>query len=126
MIFDPKPRQEMIPIWIGGESDAALRRTGRLGDGWLSNTWRQPARIKAGAEVIRKTAEERGRSFDDITISCKLFLKGVKEERPSAIRRIEKLQEAGVSHIMADFERDSAHDYALKVRAFARDIMQSF
>ena len=32
----PKPVQQPgPPVWIGGRSDAAMRRTGRLGDGWL-------------------------------------------------------------------------------------------
>ncbi len=33
--FEPKPVQRPIPIHIGGESAAALRRAGRLGDGWI-------------------------------------------------------------------------------------------
>jgi probable F420-dependent oxidoreductase len=33
--FEPKPVQQPLPILIGGESDAALRRAERLGDGWL-------------------------------------------------------------------------------------------
>src|SRR6266508_3694766 len=32
----PRPWHENgLPIWIGGRSQAAMRRTGRLGDGWL-------------------------------------------------------------------------------------------
>lgn len=35
MIFDPPPAQKpRPPIWIGGNSDIALRRAARLGDGW--------------------------------------------------------------------------------------------
>lgn len=33
--FEPKPVQQPIPIFIGGESAVALRRAGRLGDGWI-------------------------------------------------------------------------------------------
>ena len=33
--FEPKPVQQPIPIYVGGESAAALRRAGRLGDGWI-------------------------------------------------------------------------------------------
>jgi probable F420-dependent oxidoreductase len=33
--FEPKPAQQPIPILIGGESEPALRRAERLGDGWL-------------------------------------------------------------------------------------------
>jgi probable F420-dependent oxidoreductase len=33
--FEPKPVQQPIPILVGGESAVALRRAGRLGDGWI-------------------------------------------------------------------------------------------
>ena len=35
VLFEPKPVQKPHPpIWVGGESGPALRRTARLGDGW--------------------------------------------------------------------------------------------
>jgi probable F420-dependent oxidoreductase len=33
--FEPKPFQKPLPVLVGGESDAALRRAARLGDGWI-------------------------------------------------------------------------------------------
>src|SRR6185503_13853562 len=33
--LNPLPLQRPIPIWFGGYADAALKRTARLGDGWL-------------------------------------------------------------------------------------------
>jgi probable F420-dependent oxidoreductase len=37
MGMDPKPVQPGgPPLWIGGDSEAALRRVGRLGDGWMA------------------------------------------------------------------------------------------
>jgi probable F420-dependent oxidoreductase len=31
----PAPVQQSIPIWVGGSSDAAVKRAARLGDGWM-------------------------------------------------------------------------------------------
>src|SRR5271168_4006875 len=34
VFFQPRPVQKRVPIWVGGESGPALRRTAKLGDGW--------------------------------------------------------------------------------------------
>ena len=34
MLLEPKPVQQPIPIWIGGESGPAMRRTAKYGDAW--------------------------------------------------------------------------------------------
>src|SRR5258706_2169614 len=34
IFFQPRPVQKRVPIWVGGESGPALRRTAKLGDGW--------------------------------------------------------------------------------------------
>src|SRR5207245_747065 len=31
----PRPLQQPMPLWIGGNSEAAMRRAGHLGDGWI-------------------------------------------------------------------------------------------
>jgi len=62
MAMEPKPPQgRSLPIWIGGNSDAAYRRVGRLGDGWLGSriTDADSARLAIGA--IRRHAEAAGR-----------------------------------------------------------------
>ncbi len=38
--INPLPVQRPIPIWIGGESPAAMRRAARLGDGWFPQSQR--------------------------------------------------------------------------------------
>ena len=40
------------PLWVGGRSDAALRRAGTLGDGWLP-LWVSPERYASGLEAVR-------------------------------------------------------------------------
>jgi probable F420-dependent oxidoreductase len=61
--IDPKPVQKPgPPIWIGGRSDAALRRAGRQGDGWVSYVV-QPDRFAQGLATIRAAADAAGRSL---------------------------------------------------------------
>jgi alkanesulfonate monooxygenase SsuD/methylene tetrahydromethanopterin reductase-like flavin-dependent oxidoreductase (luciferase family) len=49
-----------IPILVGGRSDAALSRAGRLGDGWLA-LWISPRRFAEATGVIDAAAEEADR-----------------------------------------------------------------
>jgi probable F420-dependent oxidoreductase len=58
--FEPKPVQRPIPIFIGGESLPALRRAGRLGDGWIGMT-HTPVSVAARLDVIRGVRERAGR-----------------------------------------------------------------
>ena len=61
----PRPWQENgLPIWIGGRSQAAMRRTGRLGDGWLVSSV-SPAEVEAGIKAIRAFAAEAGRQVPE-------------------------------------------------------------
>lgn len=64
----PKPLQDPLPLWVGGWTDFAARRTGRLGDAWVPG-WLSPSEMAKGAQVVRDTATEHGRDPDAITIA---------------------------------------------------------
>ena len=49
-----------IPILVGGRSDTAIRRAGRLGDGWLG-IWNSPARFAAATRLAAEEAARVGR-----------------------------------------------------------------
>jgi alkanesulfonate monooxygenase SsuD/methylene tetrahydromethanopterin reductase-like flavin-dependent oxidoreductase (luciferase family) len=57
LISPPAP----IPVIVGGRSDAAIRRAGRLGDGWLG-IWNSPARFAAAVQLAADEADRAGRS----------------------------------------------------------------
>ena len=62
MAMEPKPPQgRALPIWIGGNSDAAYRRAGRLGDGWLASRVTEREDAARALEAIRRHAAEAGR-----------------------------------------------------------------
>ena len=62
MAMEPKPPQgRQLPIWVGGNSEPALRRVGRLGDGWLASRVTDAAGARHAIETIHRHAEEIGR-----------------------------------------------------------------
>jgi len=62
MGMEPKPPQgRRLPIWIGGASDVAFRRVGRLGDGWLASRVEDAADGRRAIDAIRRHAEQAGR-----------------------------------------------------------------
>ncbi len=66
--FEPKPVQRPIPILIGGESPAALRRAGRLGDGWIG-MGSTPESAPAAVATIRAHRAEADRLDEPFEIT---------------------------------------------------------
>jgi probable F420-dependent oxidoreductase len=127
--FLPKPVQKPHPpIWVGGESLRALRRTAELGDGWypISSNPRfplgEPEQLAARLQRLAALAKEAGRDPAEIdviyrTADYQLITEGrtasasAGERRPfvgtadevaADIRRYETL---GVGSLVLDFAR---------------------
>ncbi len=63
-VIVPRPLQPELPMWIGGSSDAAIRRTGRYGSGWLAGL-DSLADIARVIPAIKAATAAAGRSIDD-------------------------------------------------------------
>jgi alkanesulfonate monooxygenase SsuD/methylene tetrahydromethanopterin reductase-like flavin-dependent oxidoreductase (luciferase family) len=62
--FEPKPVQKPhLPIWMGGDSDAALKRAARFASGWWPFLT-PPQEISARIDFIKSQPEFRGGDFE--------------------------------------------------------------
>ena len=59
----PKPVQQPPDVWLGGRVPSELRRTGRLGDGWLPS-FCTPDEAAAGRKIVEEAADRAGRWID--------------------------------------------------------------
>jgi probable F420-dependent oxidoreductase len=72
--IDPKPVQPGgPPIWVGGRSDAALARAGRVGDGWVAYVV-TAERYRQSLEKIRAAADRVGRSLEGFARAHLVFV----------------------------------------------------
>ncbi len=60
----PKPVQSNLPLWIGGNSEAAIRRTAKYGTGWQAGA-ETPAQLAPLIQAIREASAEAGRPIDE-------------------------------------------------------------
>jgi len=76
--LNPLPGRE-IPIWFGGGADAVLRRTGRIGDGWMPQS-APDDHAREQIAVIRRAAEDAGRDPQSVGIEARLTLGAAPEQ----------------------------------------------
>lgn len=90
VMFEPKPVQTPLPLHIGGDGPAALRRAAQVGDGWIPMNHTIDA-IPASLERIRALREAAGR---DPAIELTM---GLPVENPSDL---ERYAAAGVTRVL--------------------------
>lgn len=75
---DPKPAPPP-PILLGGSAEVALRRAGRLADGWISSSREDLDRIGEKISVVKESARAAGRDPE----ALRFVTRGVTRVRPS-------------------------------------------
>jgi probable F420-dependent oxidoreductase len=92
----PMPLQRPIPIWIGAFSPPALRRVGRLADGWFPQV-RPGGGLGEALESIAQGAAEVGR--DPSTIQFEGRVNFVPGEQEQLAQHAQRWRGAGASHL---------------------------
>ena len=91
-VISPLPVQAALPVWIGGSSEAAIRRTGRIGTGWMGGreTPEEAARVVAG---IRAAAAENGRHVPDDHYGVGVYFRLGSPDEPVVREELARLAE---------------------------------
>ena len=109
----PKPERGTVPLHIGGHSEAAARRAGRLGDGFqpLGLT---PDDLALRVDQMRESAVDAGRDPEIIELSVSGYLPTTTEEEVAAA------EAAGVDRMLLSTSMSEDLDgLAEEVSAFA-------
>jgi probable F420-dependent oxidoreductase len=144
VIFAPKPaRKPHPPIWIGGESAVALKRTVRVGEGWYpaSNNPQArldtPERLAAGVAELHKTARAAGRDPKSIDIGYLVLwpVDWTAHKSPEGARRLftgssadmavdaAALAKVGVRHVALTFQTGTVAETLARMHKFAAEVM---
>jgi probable F420-dependent oxidoreductase len=133
--FGPLPAQRSsVPIWLGGRAEAALRRTGRVADGYQA-TSTSPDAMKARLPIIGAAAHEAGRPMPTLAARVRLSFDEPAESseaRPYALRgtpdqiraEIERWEDLGAEHLAIWFGGDSLESFLAAAERFARDVAE--
>lgn len=106
----PQPGRR-IPLWVGGHSDAALRRAVRSGDGW-HGTFLDAA---ATAPLLRRLREERPEA--DFTLSMRVNWDGLRGDADQMRRELDAFREAGLQHLLVSPAQNDADAWLRSVEA---------
>ena len=130
--FEPKPVQQRVPVWIGGASEPAFRRTARFGDCFHAAFEPVETVAHEWARVLALTAEA-GRDAAAMQLSVRLYLDPASSMRPelsiagSAEQMIEtmaKWEAIGVHHVLVDITAPGGTSGRLEaMQSFMTDVV---
>ncbi len=104
-----------VPVHVGGDSEPALRRAARLGDGWIGNRFYPPDEADEVLARLRRHLADAGRADADFEITLALAV----EPDPAVYRRYEDLGVTGVLCAPWMAARRNGHASALAARIAA-------
>jgi probable F420-dependent oxidoreductase len=128
----PRPvRRPRPPIWVGGSTPAAIRRAGRLGDGWLPQG--TPRRhMPEQIALLRQVREEAGGGPIDIGAITEWLYVGTPSwevRRPCVAGSPTELAESlgelvamGVGHLQVRFPSRSVTELVEQIEAFGTEV----
>jgi len=114
--FNPKPVQKPHPpIFFGGESDAALRRVAKRGDGWYGYDM-SPATVASRLQALDSALADEGRTREDITLIVGPNRHPVNEQTAAEYRNL------GVDQLVVPVFGSSVEKLAVRIDALVEQV----
>lgn len=135
-----------VRLWVGGVSQAALRRVVELGDGWAANGGKLEE-LAGKVRWIKEQVQRQGRKPGTLDFAFRLEI-GAPDPWMQAVRRnshpdqyfpidspttpseiihaIHQHQEAGFNHLLITFAWRDPQEYMGKMELFAAEVMPAF
>ena len=108
--FEPKPIQNPVPIWVGGNSPGAFRRAARYGQGFHA-AFQPLSIIEKQINEVKRCCEAINRDPDELTWSTRVYLdpdslmessKSIAGSRQQMLSTIAQMEAIGLSHVVLD------------------------
>ncbi len=133
--FSPKPPDNKIPVWVGGNSAAAFRRTARFGDAFHA-AFEPMERVAEEWAGIGEACEAIGRDRAELELSVRVYLDPASQmEGPKSLQgstdqmadTIGQWAEIGVTHLGLDVVASGGATGRLDaLRSFMTDVAPEF
>jgi probable F420-dependent oxidoreductase len=105
----PPVQRPHPPVLLGGAAAPALRRAGRLAQGWICSSGQDLTSLGASIETVRNGAREAGRDPDALQIVVRRTLEGMRATA------LEDLAAQGVTEVILDLNLSPDADDADRV-----------
>lgn len=112
--INPLPRQQPIPLWIGGTADVVLQRAARISDGWLAHA-ASPEKVKPLVEKYWGFVEECGKN-GSVGLHTRLVTERVPENEWKSY--VEGWKKLGATELAVYPHGDTLEEYLSRLQTF--------
>jgi probable F420-dependent oxidoreductase len=131
IVFQPKPAQQPLPVWIGGQSGAALRRAAQFATGWHPID-QSPVQLQTALATLARLSRQVGRPTPAL---CPRFTVRIRDTASDADRQfmegnaaqitadLLQLQELGASHVVLSTQTNDMARFRWEIETLAARVL---
>ena len=131
IVFQPKPVQHPVPIWVGGQSRAALRRTAQFATGWHPID-QSPTQLKTAMATLATLSQQVGRQTSEL---CPRFTVRVRETASDPARQfmagstaqitedLLQIQALGAAHVVLSTQTNDVVRFRWEIETLAAHVI---